>query len=317
MKTLERALLSFLSEHNIHGGKVAIAVSGGVDSLSLLHALHTLDIFEVHALTVDHGLRKESREEAVGVQKYVKTLGVHHTILTWESKKPTTRIQETARLKRYDLLHDYCIEHGIAHLFLGHHGGDQVETFFMRLLKGSSLHGLRGMDAMSRLREIKLLRPFLKLTKEVIFDYAHFHNLPFITDPSNDNGDFERVRVRKILDTLGGQTGILQSMDHLRAMDNLLKDVVDNALQQVACEGGIEYEGFFKLSKSLQIEVMRRYADCVIKNPYPPKFEKIHDLVAALYMKKKHTLGGYVWKVKGCVITATDEVRDEKKNSLS
>ncbi|MDP4840306.1 MAG: hypothetical protein NWR43_01835, partial [Alphaproteobacteria bacterium] len=78
-------------------------------------------------------LRPQSAQEAKNVQKLLQNHGIEHHILTWQGEKPLTALQEKARDKRYDLLKTWCLEQGYEFLFLGHHQGDQSETYCMRL----------------------------------------------------------------------------------------------------------------------------------------------------------------------------------------
>ena len=91
--------------------KIAVAVSGGLDSMVLMNLAklsNKINTRNIHILVVDHGLRKDSKEEALFVKEEAKKLGLRSQILIWKGKKPTTKIQETARKKRYDMLFDYC-----------------------------------------------------------------------------------------------------------------------------------------------------------------------------------------------------------------
>ncbi|HRQ60295.1 MAG TPA: ATP-binding protein, partial [Alphaproteobacteria bacterium] len=100
---------------------LAVALSGGPDSMALAHALHALG-FKLHLLTVDHGLRDESADEAKSVGAWVRGWkGCTHHILRWQGQKAASRIQENARAARYGLMAEYCRMHGIAHLCLAHH----------------------------------------------------------------------------------------------------------------------------------------------------------------------------------------------------
>ena len=117
---------------------IAIAVSGGPDSLALTLLLHQWacqNQKNIPALTVDHGLRLGSAKEALHVQSWMQQHSIPHKILTWQGPKPTARIQETARRMRYSLLQQACWDQDITTLMTAHHAYDQVETFLMRLGK--------------------------------------------------------------------------------------------------------------------------------------------------------------------------------------
>jgi tRNA(Ile)-lysidine synthase len=149
----------------------AVAVSGGPDSMTLAKLLSswaTQNNKTIHALTVDHGLRAESADEAAQVAAWLKNWpNTRHSVLKWEGDKPQNRIQEEARNARYRLMTDYCAGQGISSLFLAHHQDDQAETFLLRLAMGSGLDGLAAMRAVHKTGAgLILLRPFLTLPKE-------------------------------------------------------------------------------------------------------------------------------------------------------
>ena len=118
--------------------KLAVAVSGGPDSLALafltkcFSSVHKLD---VKYFLVDHKLRKESSLEAKKAKNILKKIGVNCKILTWHGKKPLTNIQSVARNKRYLLLVDECKKNNINNILLGHHLDDLFENFFYKTSK--------------------------------------------------------------------------------------------------------------------------------------------------------------------------------------
>src|SRR5438445_7778340 len=129
---------------------VAVAVSGGRDSLAL--ALLAQDWTRarggsVIGLVVDHGLRAEAAAEAAATLCVLSQQGIDGAILHWSGVKPSSGLQEAARVARYRLLRDECRRRGILHLLLGHHADDQAETVAMRAARRSGPDGLAGMAA--------------------------------------------------------------------------------------------------------------------------------------------------------------------------
>lgn len=187
--------------------KIAVAVSGGGDSLALLHLLSRWSALnhglEIMALTVDHGLRPESKDEAKQVAGWVKNWPhVTHHILTWRGPKPKTRISETARAKRYELLHEFCKKNQVAHLFLAHQQDDQAETVLMRLAAGSGVDGLAGMHTIQSYKDIFLLRPLLNIAHERLAVTLQAAKQKWIEDPTNQNENYLRPRLRAARDVL-------------------------------------------------------------------------------------------------------------------
>lgn len=185
--------------------QIAVAVSGGADSLALAFLAHEwaggLGGRAV-ALTVDHGLRPGAAAEAAQVGHWLKAVGIEHQVLRWQEPKPGSRVQEAARNARYDLMTRWCREHDVLHLLLGHHQGDQAETFLMRKARGSGPEGLAGMRNVALppgagYRWPRLLRPLLPVTKGALEETLEARGRDWICDPSNENLSYERVRVRK------------------------------------------------------------------------------------------------------------------------
>lgn len=202
------------------GRPCALAVSGGSDSTALMVlfadwlALSGRKAADHVVLTVDHGLRPGSTEEARGVGIEVERLGFRHAVLTWAGEKPATGLQDAARRARYALIAGVMREMHIVSLFTGHTRDDQAETLLMRLARGSGVDGLSAMAARARLlgpaagdastREI--LRPLLDVPKSRLRATLAARGIGWVEDPSNERAEFERVRLRQArpaLDALG------------------------------------------------------------------------------------------------------------------
>jgi tRNA(Ile)-lysidine synthase len=186
-----------------------LAVSGGADSMALLHLVARWSQLDpdpgrrVLVATVDHGLRPGSRAEAERVAQAARALGLTHEVLSWEGTKPATGLQDAARAARYRLLAELAWRmggHEQAGIVTAHTEDDQAETFLMRLARGSGLDGLTGMSA-SRLLESAaastLLRPLLATSRARIEATLRARGIAWIEDPSNECDRFERVRLRK------------------------------------------------------------------------------------------------------------------------
>jgi tRNA(Ile)-lysidine synthetase-like protein len=187
--------------------KIGVALSGGVDSMVLLDLLvkykqdtyfsadavtGTRDI-QIHALTIDHGLRSESSEEALNINNVVmnvKKYPITHQILRINEQINRNQLEKHARELRYAQMYRYCRENGISKMFMGHHLGDQLETFLLRLKSNSTLYGLMSMKAITPgnlddIHEIDLVRPLLKVSKEEIYEYARENKLQWFEDHTN------------------------------------------------------------------------------------------------------------------------------------
>lgn len=182
--------------------RLGVAVSGGGDSIALLHILSRC--FEpgrvaLFAVTVDHGLRPEAAQEALSVQTFSTSLLVPHTTLRWQTPDPSGNLQERAREARYRLISTWAKTQDIAVLAVGHTADDQAETVLMRLARSSGVDGLAAMPLNRTLFGMTLIRPLLGLTRQELRDYLNAHGIDWVEDPSNQDTSFERVRIREAL----------------------------------------------------------------------------------------------------------------------
>jgi tRNA(Ile)-lysidine synthase len=180
--------------------RLLVAFSGGSDSYGLLailaEARRRRSGLDLHAATVDHGLRPGSAKEAHRAGGMSRKLGVPHTILTWEGTKPATGIQAAARAARYRLLAAEAARVGADAIVTAHTRDDQAETVAMRAARNAS--AAAGMDEAVLIgRRHWVLRPLLSAGREAIRSFLRHRRLEWIDDPSNDNPAFERIRVRK------------------------------------------------------------------------------------------------------------------------
>uniref|UniRef100_UPI003340DEDF tRNA lysidine(34) synthetase TilS n=1 Tax=Wolbachia endosymbiont (group B) of Pilophorus perplexus TaxID=3066160 RepID=UPI003340DEDF len=201
---LELLFQNIVNKFAFHDNQVAIAVSGGVDSVVLLHLMinwakknkPSLPI----ALTVNHGLRSESQKEADFAVSYAKELGAKESLmLNWEKKNIKGNIQLQARKARYNLLTKWCKNNNVKYLFVAHHKNDQAETFLLRLERGSGVDGLSSMDYKSFLNGVYIFRPLLNFSRSEIERYAKLHQLRWIEDRSNYDLKYRRTLYRNLL----------------------------------------------------------------------------------------------------------------------
>lgn len=211
--------------------KLGVAVSGGPDSLALLLLSAAARPQTTEAATIDHALRAESRAEAEMVAGLCDQIGIRHAILTVEwDEKPQTALQERARSERYRLLGQWAKERGISAVLTAHHADDQAETLLMRLNRGS---GVRGLAAMRPVRSmdggVQLVRPLLGWTRAELGRVCADSGIQPVCDPSNDDDNFERVRVRKAIAEAGwlDSEAIARSAGYLGDIDLALDWAAD------------------------------------------------------------------------------------------
>ena len=203
--------------------RIGVAVSGGGDSMALLHLMHlfcTLRGCKAHAVTVDHGLRKEAADEAQFVKSACRLLGIRHDTLTWEGWTGEGNLQKAARDARYALIGDWATDHGISSVVLAHTADDQAETVLMRLARRAGVDGLSAMTTRIQRHGVVWVRPLLSISRSELRSFLQREGIGWIEDPSNQDEAFDRIKARKALEALGplGITaeGLAEVAGHMR-----------------------------------------------------------------------------------------------------
>ena len=279
--------------------KVGVAVSGGPDSLALLLLAAEARPGRVEAATVDHALRAGSRAEAQFVGQVCERLSVPHAILTVEWKeKPGSALQERARLIRYRLLGDWAIERDVEALLTAHQLDDQAETLLMRLARGAGVRGLAGMRRVATApgTDVPLLRPLLGWRHSELEAVCAAGGVEPVQDPSNEDGQFERVRVRNALaeaDWLDPQA-LAASAEHLGQADRALDWAADREWQRaVTSDGGeIAYRPLDTPPEIRRRVIARAITALASEGGGELRGREIDRIVAALEAGRRATLRG-------------------------
>jgi tRNA(Ile)-lysidine synthase len=291
-------------------GRVALAVSGGPDSLALMllavqYATVTVrhDRFVVYS--VDHGLRSEAADEAAFVVREARRLGFRARALRWEGEKPATGVQEAARAARY-LLFAQAMRHDRAEVLVtAHHLGDQAETVLMRLAHGSGLEGLRGMDYFTDIGELRIVRPLLGIHPRDLRSVVDEAGLVPVTDPSNTDLDYERVRWRQImpqLEALGLDARRLGKFaERARDAETALVAMTAEALSMVEFAPGDERAAFgrnvlISVPRAIAVRVVGRVLDRVGGGRKPHALAAVEALTDRLIREPVRTT------LHGCIV---------------
>ncbi|MGB5863502.1 MAG: tRNA lysidine(34) synthetase TilS [Sulfitobacter sp.] len=198
-------------------GRIGIAVSGGGDSMALLHlSLRYAQATgcEIEAVTVDHGLRDESVEEAAAVATFCRAHDIPHHILTWTRPDGTGNLPALARDARYALMAEWAQEHGITSIALGHTADDGAENFLMRLGRAAGVDGLASMQSRFKREGILWMRPLWQCSREALRDYLKRHSVTWTEDPSNDDPRYLRSRTRIALMEVGIDAAAINHSAH-------------------------------------------------------------------------------------------------------
>ncbi|MEZ0387792.1 MAG: tRNA lysidine(34) synthetase TilS [Verrucomicrobium sp.] len=261
-----------------------VGVSGGRDSVALLHFLHSIGYEHLVVCHVNHGIRSEESDgDAAFVKKLASHLGLRfegvHLSVPAMAKKARISIETAARQARRDFFHQVAAIHNCGNAFLAHHADDDVETILHHLLRGSGLKGIRGMQPRCEAEGgLHLVRPFLQATRPEIDAYVTAHGLDYRDDSTNASLEPTRNRLRHqvvpfLRETLQREiTPTVQRFASLAAEDNdLLDTLTQDLLSQkslVQEDGSLSLSGTFKSAHpALQRRVLRHWLRDILQVP--------------------------------------------------
>lgn len=276
---------------------IAVAVSGGVDSVCLLVWLARCGL-NITALHVNHGLRSAADTESQYVADLCNELGVPCKIFCWTGDKPTTGIEAAARTARYKFMTDWCHANGIDTLMLAHQADDQIETFLMNLGRGSGLYGLAAMARESFRDGIKIVRPLLNVYRAELKKYCDENGIKYYSDEMNDDEQYTRVRIRKNRHILSQKLGvednrILLAIENLgRIRDSLASDI-DTIVNSVLCRGGAMFSDsfLFDLAPDIRLKFIGTLIQKIGGDNYQPRLKSLTRALDNLSGNCKFTLG--------------------------
>ncbi len=271
-------------------GDFAIAVSGGGDSVALLVLSQEWASSRggrPTAVTVDHGLRREAKVEVRQVGAWCGSLGVPHVVLTATGPAPETGIQMWARDERYRLLCNWAREAGQITFMVAHTRDDQAETVMMNLLRGSGVDGLCGMAAVTWRGGIRILRPFLGVSRARLRATLQDRGQAWIEDPSNQDPQFTRTRVRDALAQLSplglDSSRLVDTARIMARVRSALESETRRFLSDVGCgafgEVVVESAKFEKAEREISFRALRIILRTVSGRESVPKAKKIEALL--------------------------------------
>ncbi len=296
------------------------AISGGADSLALAALSEFYRIEKkiiIHFVLIDHGIRKNSQKEARSVQKLLKKFFIF-LIIKKNKNKFKANIQKAARDMRYKFLSDFCKKKKIKYILTAHHMDDQIETFLIRLSRGSGIQGLSSMNRVSILNNnIRIVRPFLNVKKKDLKYTSKKIFKKVFEDPSNKNKKYLRTRIRTLKNKFE-RSGISHSQI-IRSINNLAtsRDIVNNYLSQAIKqltekrrnEILIKLKPLLLENEEIQFKVLSQSIQNFSKSYYPPRSKKIFNILNKLKERKKlkSTLAGCVIEKTGSNLSITRE----------
>lgn len=260
-----------------------VACSGGPDSMAL--AILTdrwLQRFgrRAEVLIVNHGLRPEAGAEARQVASVLQQVGIAATVLDHTGARPQRDLQAAARAIRFGLMQDWMAAHGRRDLLLAHHQDDQAETVMLRLARGSGVDGLSAMSALTERDGIRLIRPLLGFPKSCLVATVEQAGLPYVTDPSNRDAGFARVRMRGLQAALAAEgmtparlAATAERMARARDALNAARDAFLVAHVATHSAGYVTFDcrPFADLPSEIGLRVLSHMVRVIGANLYPPR----------------------------------------------
>ena len=311
-KDLSTIFLNFrLKLNTINKKKYLIAVSGGPDSLALASLAKSYSYYKktkFYYVLIDHNLRKNSHQEAIKVKNLLKKKKISLRIFV-NKKVIKKNIQAEARNTRYKILLDFCKKNNISTLLTAHNLEDQVETFFIRLSRGSGLKGLSAMKQLSKIdNRVNLYRPLLDIKKKFLIKISKNTFGKYFQDPSNKNKKFLRTKVRSLKKPLE-KSGIkyeqiFKSIQNLSLskitlegyFNKIFKDLIKKENDKIL----ISLSGYNNLNYDTKIALINEAVKRLKKNYYDLRSKKIKILINNIKKInfKRSTLGGCIFYKK-------------------
>ena len=311
-KDLSKIFLNFKNKlDKINKKSYTVAVSGGPDSLALValtkaysHGKKT----KFRYVLVDHSIRKNSAREAKQVKNLLRKNQINLNIIL-NKKKITKNIQSLARSVRYKILSNYCKRNNISSLLTAHNLEDQVETFFIRLSRGSGLRGLSSMSFLSKIdNKINLYRPLLDTKKKFLIKISKNIFGKYIKDESNRDLKYLRTKVRNLKKPLE-KSGIeyeqiIKSINNLAlskaTLEEHLKKIFKNVIKKTKKEILLNFKIFKEYNKEIQIALINEAIKRLKNNYYNSRSKKVENLIKNVKKRnfKKATLGGCIFILK-------------------
>ena len=255
---------------------------------------------KLFAATVDHGLRKESAEEAQIVSAYCAEIGVAHETLNWSDWDGQGNLQDAARDARAILMSDWAARIGISAIATGHTADDQAETVLMRLARGSGVDGLSAIAPVSSRFGVEWHRPLLSQTRAHLRDFLANEGLPWSEDPSNDNPRFDRVKIRQAMETLeelgvtaSGLVDTAQRMARARiALESITSDLLSTAAKVDRGDVILDWAAFKQASEEIRGRAVAKILMWVSGAHYKPRAAALQAFIGGINAGRTSVLNG-------------------------
>jgi len=292
---MNKKFVDFIRKYS--GAKMAVGVSGGIDSMCLLYWLNAVGA-DIVCLHVNHRLRPQADTETEYVKNVCAQLNIPCQIFYWEGEKPEKGLEAAARQARYKMMTDFCHENGIKYLLTAHQSDDQIETFLMNLSRGSGLYGLSAMLPESVRDGIIILRPLLEVSRAELKKYCDDNGVKYFIDSMNSDEHYTRVKIRQNRHLLEDKleisdARILLAIQNLGRTREWMDKYVSNRLDMVVRSWGAMFTASFLFDEAEEIRL--KFLGMLIQRigggDYPVRLNSLQTALCNLRKDSKFTLG--------------------------
>lgn len=293
---------------------IVVGVSAGPDSMALLYILNELKKkigYKIIVAHVNHNVRIESKEEAEFLKEYCSNNDIIFEMMTI-TKYGDDNFHNEARNIRYRFYEELIKKYQANYLMTGHHADDLIETILMRIVRGSTLHGLSGFSDIVDMEKYKIIRPLIMVTKKELEDFDKIMNIPYRIDKSNFKDKYTRNRYRmNVLPFLKSEDKnvhekFIKFSEQIRECDEFIDKMVKKEIDNVYKDGMILVDKFKLLDKVIAtriidyifsmiyrddvIEIDNRHVDLVMKTINSEKSSVSYNLPNDYIVVKEYNL---------------------------
>ena len=253
-------------------------------------------------VTVNHQLRAETQAECEFVESVSNDLGWEHQTLYWKNQTAVGNLSGKARAGRYQLMADWGAAKGIDEFFLGHTQNDQAETVLMELQRKAGVDGLSAMPATIRKYGITWLRPLLPFPRSTIRDYLRDNKQIWLEDPSNEDQNRTRIKIRKILPVLADVGITVDSLASVASNLQKTRAVLQQLIQQKAKElisvsmAGeyVFHANFWELPDEIRSKLFARVVQFLADDDYRPRQSAVDNCLTRVKAVGRATINNFV-----------------------
>ena len=294
--------LKFSESHFSKNLDVFVGLSGGADSIALLHYLNEMnkssEIGSLQAIHVNHGYSPESKKWENFCKDFCKDHNIELTTTSIKNLDSTASLEGSFRKARFKIFAN--ILRSPAVLALAHHMNDQVETILFRMFRGSGPEGISGINEVNILDGIKVLRPMLKIKKDEIYEYIEKNKLEYIHDHSNDDEQFDRNFIRNRLMPLISERWPaaikkISDLSELSKQDIEFKNIfMEQRIGEFQSESGLDILSLSKVSETERTYIIRHW---IKKSGFPQPNRKTQLEIEKIFFCSQTTSNSSVqWK---------------------